>query len=290
MTEPKHQTEETPLIPGEETLLIPGQVQSPTIADLPTGFTYGATRYADVILKEAFPARFLDIREALAAFRPSLDELRAPGGGRTVFVKRFDDSLRNKLEGDQPVWGKQMIAIEKRIELSSGSKWVGSERSHEIDMFGFGSLSTPLPGVAVEMEWNNKDPFFDRDLNLFEALHRETAIAVGVIVTRGPKLQSLVGGVVRSKDGGFKYGQSSTHWDKLVPKVNLGGGGECPLLLIGIEPDRIKGIGLARQVREKLDQAEYLKANWHDTHHRWRDAKPEYDRLRQEALALMPPV
>ncbi|MYK54852.1 MAG: hypothetical protein F4035_00080 [Acidimicrobiia bacterium] len=282
MTESTHQT--------EGTRLIPGQVQSPTIADLPLGFTYGVTRYADVILREAFPARFIDIREALEGFQPTLDELRAAGGGRTVFVGRFDDSLRNKLDGDRQVWGKQKIAIERRIELSGGSKWAGSERSHEIDMFGFGSSSTPLPGVAVEMEWNNKDPFFDRDLNLFEALHRETAIAVGVIVTRGPRLQNLVGGVVRSKDGGFKYGQSSTHWDKLVPKVNLGGGGECPLLLIGIEPERIKGIDLAQRVRKKLDQADDFKANWRETHKRWQDAKPEYDRLRREALALMPPV
>lgn len=275
----------------EETRPIPSQVQSPTVAGLPTGYTYGVTRYADVILKEAFPDRFRDIRETLEDFRPSLDELRAPGGGRTDFVERFDGSLRNRLDGDQPVWSKQQIELQRRIELPSiGSTWVGTERTHEIDMFGFGSLSTPLPGVAVEMEWNNKDPFFDRDLNLFEALHRETAIAVGVIVTRGPKLQRLVGGVVRSKDGGFKYGQSSTHWDKLVPKVNLGGGGECPLLLIGIEPDRIEGVDLARRVRRKLDQAQYLKDNWRDTHQRWRDAKPTYDRLREEALDLMPPV
>lgn len=43
-----------------------------------------------------------------------------------------------------------------------------------------------FPGVAVEMEWNNKDPFFDRDLSNYYALHRAGALAVGVIVTRGP--------------------------------------------------------------------------------------------------------
>ena len=114
-------------------------------------------------------------------------------------------------------------------------------RGHEIDMFGKGTLDHPLPGVAVEMEWNNKDPFYDRDLINFQALHHEGAIAVGVIVTRGPALQDLIGPTIRSKDGGFKYGQSTTHWDKLIPKINLGGGGECPLLLVGIEPHRIDG-------------------------------------------------
>ena len=159
--------------------LLAGQVQLPTVDGLPSGYTYGVTRYADVILKEAFPTRFIDLRETLEQFRPTLDELRASGGGRTVFVKRFDESLRAKLEKGQSVWGEQVITIEKGIGLSSDSSSVSKERSHEIDMFGYGSLSQPLPGVAVEMEWNNKDPFFDRDLNLFQALHRETAIAVG---------------------------------------------------------------------------------------------------------------
>ena len=45
--------------------------------------------------------------------------------------------------------------------------------------------------------------------------------------------------MIRSKQGGFKYGQSTTHWNKLLPRVNLGGGGECPLLLVGIEPERV---------------------------------------------------
>ncbi|MEO8263423.1 MAG: hypothetical protein ABI566_12720, partial [Pseudolysinimonas sp.] len=58
----------------------------------PGGYIYGATRYADVILRESFPERFWDLVGALANFHPTLDELRSGGGGRTVFVKRFDDS------------------------------------------------------------------------------------------------------------------------------------------------------------------------------------------------------
>jgi Restriction endonuclease BglII len=33
--------------------------------------------------------------------------------------------------------------------------------------------------VALEIEWNNKDPFFDRDLENFKRLHAEGAISVG---------------------------------------------------------------------------------------------------------------
>ncbi len=275
---------------AEEVLDLAGQVRPPTIDGLPEGYTYGVTRYADVILEQAFPDRFHDLQSALEQFRPTLDELRAGGGGRTVFVRRFDDSLGDMLHGGQRVWGSQNITIEKRIGFDGDAEPVSKVRGHEIDMFGSGSLAQPFPGVAVEMEWNNKDPFFDRDLINFQALHHEGAIAVGVIVTRGPELQSLISGVIRSRDGGFKYGSSSTHWDKLIPRVNLGGGGECPLLLVGIEPGRISGIDLAFEVRAMLDEVDELRATWRESYSHWRDAKPAYDALRRQALGLMPPV
>lgn len=250
----------------------------------------GATRYADVILSQSFPDRFRDVVRALTLFNPTLDELRSGGGGRTVFVKRFDDSLAAMTEGETMTWGKQNITIEKSVGLDGISLGTTRTRGHEIDMFGKGTTTSPLPGVAVEMEWNNKDPFYDRDLISFQALHREGAIAVGVIVTRGPRLQALIGPIIRSKDGGLKYGQSTTHWDKLIPRVNLGGGGECPLLLVGIEPERIAGIELVQEVRQRLDTADDLRAHWRDTYKKWSDAKSRFDQLRTEAERLIPPL
>jgi len=70
-----------------------GEVRELATNGWPDGYTYGATRYADVILRKAFPARSGDLIAALEKFAPTLDELRSGGGGRTVFVKRFDDSL-----------------------------------------------------------------------------------------------------------------------------------------------------------------------------------------------------
>ena len=275
---------------AEDVVDLAGQVRDITVSGLPNGYDYKATRYADVILKEAFPNRFRDLTQALDRFEPTLDELRSGGGGRTVFVARFDQSLADQQEDDEPVWGKQNITIQKGLGFEGNVAPVSKVRGHEIDMFGLGSLKEPLPGIAVEMEWNNKDPFFDRDLINFQALHHEGAIAVGVIVTRSAALQDLISKVIQSKDGGFKYGSSTTHWDKLVPRVNLGGGGECPLLLIGIRPERIAGIELAYEVRDLLDQADELKATWRDNYDSWNQAKPDYEELRKEAYELMLPV
>jgi Restriction endonuclease BglII len=282
--------DETPTAGEAAAVGTAGEVRPITTGGWPEGYMYGATRYADVILKESFSARFRDLVAALDAFRPTLDELRSGGGGRTVFVRRFDDSLAAMTDGDQQVWGKRNITIEKTVRLDGTTVRTERTRGHEIDMFGKGSLDHPLPGIAVEMEWNNKDPFYDRDLINFQALHHEGAIAVGVIVTRGPALQALIAPTIRSKDGRFKYGQSTTHWEKLIPRVKLGGGGECPLLLVGIEPPRIAGIGLAREVKRRLDEAAGLWENWRDAYTHRAEARAAYDRMYREALDLMPPI
>jgi hypothetical protein len=258
-----------------------GQVRQPTIDGLPVGYTYGVTRYADVILATSFPTRLSNIVATLDGYRPHLDELIAGGGGRTQFTKRFDDSLAAQEEGGVAVWGKRNITISKAIGFDENPSEVIRVRGHEIDMFGLGSIDEPFPGLAVEMEWNNKDPFYDRDLNNFQALHREGAIAVGVIVTRGPNLQRLLSIALD------KYGSASTHWDKLVPKVNLGGGGESPLFLVGIEPDRILDVQRAIDRMSDLLAAEHFKQTWREnSYNSWAEAKLEYDRMVDGARRL----
>jgi len=84
--------------------------------------------------------------------------------------------------------------------------------------------------VAVEIEWNNKDPFFDRDLNNFRLLFELRAISVGVIITRCDELQDIFDELGRGKS----YGASTTHMSKLLPRIQGGGGAGCPLLVFGI--------------------------------------------------------
>lgn len=282
---------ETPSSAAEDDAVdIAGEVRDISTEGWPDGYIYGATRYADVILQQSFSDRFDDLVAALAAFHPTLDELRAGGGGRTVFVKRFDDSLAAmKTDGEQ-IWGKQNITIQKSVALDGKNLRTNRVRGHEIDMFGKGTREAPIPGIAVEMEWNNKDPFYDRDLINFQALHHEGAIAIGVIVTRGPRLQELIGSTIRSKDGGLKFGQSTTHWDKLLPKVNLGGGGECPLLMVGIEPERVVGIELAHKVKKMLDEAAADLADWRGSYENYAEARAANQQLKDDAVGLMPPV
>lgn len=231
---------------GEQVPDLPSVVSRPTV-EFPSGYRYGVTRYADLILREAFPQRFTDLVETLEEYRIDVEELLAGGGSRAKHTARFDATLEKR------GWGKRNISISRLID----DKPLHVTRGHEIDMFATASADDPYPGVGVEMEWNNKDPFYDRDLLNFQALHREGALAVGVIVTRGPVLQSVIGPTIRTSTTATtkKYGQSTTHWDKLVPRVNLGGGGECPLILIGIEPERVndfEGVQMAFEAKEMI--------------------------------------
>lgn len=94
--------------------------------------------------------------------------------------------------------------------------------THQIDCF--------KNKVALEIEWNNKDPFFDRDLNNFRLLFDLRAVSVGVIVTRCDELQQIFKDIGK----GSSYGASTTHMSKLLPKVEGGGAAGCPLLVFGI--------------------------------------------------------
>ncbi len=45
-----------------------------------------------------------------------------------------------------------------------------------------------LANPPWQFEWNNKNPFYDRDLENFKRLHADRAISVDIIVTRGKSI------------------------------------------------------------------------------------------------------
>ncbi|MBL8587737.1 MAG: restriction endonuclease [Methylobacteriaceae bacterium] len=92
--------------------------------------------------------------------------------------------------------------------------------------------------VALEVEWNNKDPFFDRDLNNFRLLFDLGVVDVGVIVTRTTDLQGWLHANYQlfGKQRGT-YGSSTTHSEKLYPRIRGGGAGGCPVVVFALRKE-----------------------------------------------------
>jgi Restriction endonuclease BglII len=170
-------------------------------------------RHACALLACDFPTELKDIVDCLNQFQLVRSEVQVGGGGKTKIARRFDDFLTAR------GWEEKAVKVSRTVN----EKTTGSE-THKVDFF--------KGRIAVEVEWNNKDPFFSRDLNAFRLLHELDVISVGVLITRMDELQEIFDGL--GKEIGNKYGASTTHWGKLMPRVDAGGAGACPLLLIGI--------------------------------------------------------
>jgi hypothetical protein len=170
-------------------------------------------RHATAILSADFPQEYADIVDVLTRFRMLRSYINTPGGRKSNLAGWLDAELTAK--GWVEKQFRTQIKVDDRVMDSP---------THKIDCY--------KNGVALEIEWNNKDPFYDRDLNNFRLLFDLRAVSVGVIITRCDELQAIFDQLGR----GSSFGNSTTHMSKLLPRIEGGGGAGCPLLVVGIKP------------------------------------------------------
>ena len=138
------------------------------------GFDVASLNHAEAVMVRDFGVPLNELCGILTGMQILDAELIRGGGGEASLTQRLRQALTAR------GWGKRKIVIQKTVD--------GKERSattHEIDHV----RETSDGSVALEIEWNNKDPFYDRDLENFQRLHVEGAISVGIILTRGQSLQ-----------------------------------------------------------------------------------------------------
>ena len=168
-------------------------------------------KHASAILSQDFPAEWLDLLSLLQDLRLRKSWIAVGGGNKSKLAIYVDKFLV------QRGW------LEKQFQTAievDGNRL--DSPTHKVDCY--------KNGIALEVEWNNKDPFYDRDLNNFRLLFDLRAVSVGVILTRADELQD----VFRDLGRGSSYGMSTTHMYKLLPRIEGGGGAGCPLLVFGI--------------------------------------------------------
>ena len=168
-------------------------------------------RHACAVLKQDFPHEWADILDVLTHFRLNRSYITQPGGRKSQVSEWIDSRLYAK--------GWQEKTFDTKIVVDEAAQ---ESPTHGVDCF--------KNRVALEIEWNNKDPFYDRDLNNFRLLFYLRAISIGVFITRCDELQDIFASLGR----GASYGASTTHMSKLLPRISGGGGAGCPILVFGI--------------------------------------------------------
>ena len=170
-------------------------------------------RHASAVMVKDFPQEWDDLMTVLTVFRLKKSYINVGGGNRSLVSASIDGGFFAR--------GWRETEFDTRIVVDQNET---HSPTHKVDNF--------KNKIAVEMEWNNKDPFFDRDLNNFRLLFELRVVSVGVIITRTDALQEIFNTLGR----GGSYGEATTHMRKLLPKLEGGGGGGCPVLAFGIKP------------------------------------------------------
>jgi CRISPR-associated protein Csd2 len=180
-------------------------------------------RHAAAILAHEFADEFDEICSALTEFQFTDAQIIKGGGNESDIPKTFSKLLRPK--------GWKESKLKARLMVDEAAV---SSDTHKIDYV--------KNRIAFDLEWNSKDQTFDRDLYAFRAFFDYNRISAGVLVTRGtsmvPYFRSLGEGVLK------KYGAeggSTTHMGKLLPRLEAGRSGGCPVLAFGITPRSRKG-------------------------------------------------
>lgn len=178
------------------------------------------------ILTMDYPEMFSEICEVLLAFKFTETQVKAPGGNESLIPKTFSDILR-------PLgWKEQQLTAKLVVDETTVST-----DTHKVDYV--------KGDIAFDLEWNSKDQTFDRDLYAFRAFFEYRKIGVAVLVTRSNDLDayfkslgSYTDKYGTRRDYKAKYGASTTHMNKLLPRLRAGRSGGCPVLAIGITQEQ----------------------------------------------------
>jgi hypothetical protein len=117
------------------------------------GYQIEFLSHAKAILFTDFPEAVSELTKVLSELTIPIEEIIAGGGGEAKGTQRLRKAL-TKLG-----WPKTEFVIGKTINGKPCESI-----SHEVDHVREFDQGT----IALEIEWNNKDPFFDRDLENFK--------------------------------------------------------------------------------------------------------------------------
>ncbi|ANC31456.1 BglII/BstYI family type II restriction endonuclease [Isoptericola dokdonensis] len=209
-------------------------------ADVLAKYKFRETRNAAAVLAGTNPRAFEDLVRALRDFTLLTADLVAAGGNESNLAARLNASFR--AHG----WRESRADVETQLKLyrfpygAAGEKGTELVSSTTIAAEGY-KVDNVIERVALDVEWNAKDGNLDRDLGAYRSWYDLALIDVAVIITRmHDELRDLAYRLARdagqSEEAARKRLNTSTttNFNKLVPRLQRGDGGGCPVLAVFI--------------------------------------------------------
>jgi hypothetical protein len=178
------------------------------ISDIQKKYEVKSYRHASAILSADFPQEYDDILSVLDKLVIADNDIQSGGGNKSAISKQLEQEFK-----------KRKWLIDRSF---------ANINSHKIDCV--------KNRVGIEVEWNNKDTFFDRDILSFGQMFHDDVLSVGVIITRSDLLQEYCANLGKK----MAFGASTTHMSKLTQKLQLNRAHGCPILVFGITPNVIQ--------------------------------------------------
>ncbi len=182
--------------------------------------------FAHSIMKHNFQGLYEEIYNFLEKFELLKSEIIAGGGNESKIPKKVKEYFISR------GWD-----FERKFVFSKTIDGVTYDScTYKIDLYHEKSK------IALDVEWNSKDSIFNRDLGNFRVLHENNVIHLGIIFTRtheeimeiAKSLDYELGTEDKPRPISGKYGASTTNFNKLKEKLDLGISGTCPIFGIAI--------------------------------------------------------
>ena len=227
------------------------------------------TRNAAATFKASHPDLFDEMVAVLDGFFIDVERIVRPGGNKHFISAELDEAFRvtgwreakfeQKLVTDLVLNPYRPAGEKKKERRTSTSTYQG----HQID--------NVKGRVGLDVEWNPKDGNLDRDFSNLRALYDAGVLDLGVLVVRRETgMRELWRDTIElakelhaaefvsdewdhrlRKTPANPLGTATTsNFEKLVPRIERGDGGGCPILAIAITTDCYRPpAGLAAEIR-----------------------------------------
>jgi hypothetical protein len=151
------------------------------------GWDISDENHGNLIAKKVFKKQLGLLDDQLSNLQLSVEEgFIASGGQKAIPTAKLTEMVKGL------GWIENTVDIKNTISFSDPSfnDIESFFSSHKIDHIGNQSNSDYK--FALEIEWNNKDEFFDRDFVAMRGLYEARAIELGIIITRGKDFEEHI--------------------------------------------------------------------------------------------------